>query len=183
MNLSYVTARVSHSRSHCRDGNASSPQGLRRPRFSFFRFNYQTAKTVQAKQSEQRVSGQPPVYPRMLARTSEHSEGNKTTPPAVQGSVAVGAKLIGRARSGCQPPFSKNSGNRRSSPEEAAFSIISKHLPVFPDHSPPHQRKQIRSKRTKDIVARLPKTRGSRKMQSRKLLQIRGLSAALNKSA
>src|ERR1700730_14205647 len=57
MNLSYVTARVSHGRRHYMDSNVSDPQGLRRPRFSFFRFNCQTAKTRQTELSEQHFHG------------------------------------------------------------------------------------------------------------------------------
>ena len=57
VNLSYVTARVSHGRRHYIDSNVSGPQGLRRPRFSFFRFNCQTAKTRQTELSEQHFQG------------------------------------------------------------------------------------------------------------------------------
>jgi hypothetical protein len=42
--LENVTARVSHRTQLSLQGKACAPQGPRRPRFSFFRFNCQTAK-------------------------------------------------------------------------------------------------------------------------------------------
>jgi hypothetical protein len=178
MNLSYVTARVSHSRPHCRDSNVSGPQGLRRPRFSSFRFNCQTAKTIQAKQSKQRVSGRPPVYPILFAQTSENPKGNKTTPPAIQGSVAVGAQLIGRARSHCQPPFANNPGIRSPSPAQATFPFIPRYLTVFADR--PAASKQADPLKAKKYNRSPPKDKGREKCPARKPHQIHDLSMAKN---
>ena len=120
--LRYVTARVSH-RPHTLHShiNECDPQGLRRPRFSFFRFNCQTAKPkfkqrhpVEQYNLLNQATGLHPDTETLSPRFAQpggfeaRETREKRSAPAAQGSAAVGARLIGRARSHCQPAFSKN---------------------------------------------------------------------------